>query len=66
MEVLQVQFSKAGYLLEDYSLWAMGEPVPHKYICMSGKGRHLAYFNTLAEARIWLKDSLMPIQLEVC
>lgn len=60
MEPLRMEFCNAGYLLEDYSLWAMGEPVPHKYICMSGKGRHLAYFNTLAEARAWLKDSLAP------
>jgi hypothetical protein len=30
MEPLRLEFCNAGYLLEDYGLWAMGEPVPHK------------------------------------
>jgi hypothetical protein len=59
---LQFQFGQAGYLLEDYTLW-LGEPAPHKYICLSGKGRHLAYFATLAEAKVWLKDALEPIPI---
>ena len=60
---LQFKFGQAGYLLEDYTVW-LGEPAPHKYICLSCKGQHLAYFAALAEARVWLKDSLEPVQLD--